>query len=108
MVCQEDNVPRSLQRGDIRALEYQAHYYPYRLHRKDYNGWRPIHEAVYRGDLESTQFLMEHGATIHDRIGKNDEDTGPDVLTLARQSPVVKEGHPLLEYLLSLEEGSEL
>lgn len=74
---------------------------------KDYNGWRPIHEAVYRGDLETTQFLMEHGSSIHDRIGKG-HDNGPDVLELARQSPFVTEDHELWPYLLSLVEGSEL
>ena len=75
---------------------------------KDYNGWRPIHEAVYRGDLETVQFLIENGASIHDRIGKGHHDDGPDILEIARQSPIVGEGHEVWQYLLSLLEGSEL
>lgn len=100
------NVPSAVHRGDIRSLEYQAINYPHRLLKRDSNGWRPIHEAVYSGDLENVQFLMENGATVHDRIGRDND--GPNCVELARESPNVDEGHPVMEYLLSLAEGAEL
>lgn len=53
------------------------------------------------------QFLVEHGASVHDRIGK--DDSGPDVLGIVRQSPkVTSEDHPIMEYLLNLMAESEL
>ena len=100
-------MPRALNQGNIRALEYQAYNHPHRLTMKDYNGWRPVHEAVYRGDLELVQFLMARGASVHDRVEKGDEK-GPDCIGLARQSPAVTEDSPLMQYLLSLAEGAEL
>ena len=105
------NVPKALQRGDIRALEYIAYHKPELLLQKDPNGWAPVHEAVYRGDLEGTQFLFENGASIHDRLDvyKNGEKTaGPDCLGLAKQSPRVTDDHPLMLFLLDVMAASEL
>lgn len=102
-----DSVPRALNRGDVRALEYHALHNPHKLLEKDYNGWMPIHEAAYRGDMEGIQFLIEHGASLDDRIDNANGD-GPDVRGLVQQSPWVKEDSPVLAYFASLDEGMEL
>jgi len=64
-------------------------------------------KAAYRGDLEGVQFLFEHGATVHDRIGQPGEE-GLNVLELMQHSPTVNEDHPVYQFLLAELEGSEL
>ena len=92
----------------MRALEYIAHHNPDDLLKVDYNGWRPVHEAVYKGDLEALQFLLEHGASIHDRVVREDNLEGPNVLELAKQSPAVSMEHPVMRFLLEEMGASEL
>lgn len=92
----------------MRALEYVALHNPDDLIKVDYNGWSPVHEAAFRGDLDSVQFLFEHGASIDDRVQREDGLQGPNVLELAKQSPDVGVDHPVMEFLLEEMGESEL
>lgn len=101
-------VPTAISRGDLRGLEYVAFHKPEDLTKLDYNGWRPVHEAAYRGDLDSLEFLLDNGATIYDRIGKEGDTPGPNVLEIAQQSPEVDMEHPVMLFLLDEMASSEL
>lgn len=92
-------------------MEYIALHTPEKLIEKDYNGWAPIHEAVYRGDVEGVQFLLDNGASIEDRIGKPDENPGLNVLELFQMSPLFNEmnpPHPMTQFLMSQQQQAEL
>jgi ankyrin repeat protein len=94
----------------MRALEYIALHSPEKLIERDYNGWAPIHEAVYRGDLEGVQFLLENGARVEDRIEKPGGIPDMNVLELFQKSPTysANPSHPLTEFLMSQQVQAEL
>jgi ankyrin repeat protein len=90
-------------------LEYIALHEPEKLIQKDYNGWAPIHEAVYRGDVEGVQFLLDHGASLEDRVGKPGENPAQNVVELFQRSPHYKDGnHPMVQFLMDQQKQSEL
>jgi ankyrin repeat protein len=83
-----------------------THFYPHKIHRKDYNGWAPVHEAVWSGHKKLVEFFLRNGATVHDRTGVEDE--GLNLLELARAAPHMDEDHPIIQYLLEMEGAEEL
>lgn len=65
------------------------------VHKKDENGWRPIHEAVRSGHQHVVEFLLERGADINERT-----DFGESPLHLAKS--YLEPDHPIFSYLESL------
>ncbi|HET7789771.1 MAG TPA: ankyrin repeat domain-containing protein [Gemmatimonadales bacterium] len=58
---------------------------------KQDKGWAPLHEAVNRGDLEMTRYLLEHGADPRQQndagtsaIGLAAEKNAPEILKLLK------------------------
>ena len=49
------------------------------------------------------EFLLEHGATLEDRVGA--DNSGPNVLELAQQSPYLNPNHEVIQYLLELDKS---
>jgi ankyrin repeat protein len=70
------------------------------VHKKDVNGWTPIHEAARAGHVEVVRTLVERGADVNQVTGLTGEG-GQSVLHLAIQHH--GEDHPLVDYLLSLD-----
>lgn len=46
------------------------------------NGWEPVHEAVRSGSLEAVQFLVQNGADINSRTGRDKRGETPLALAL--------------------------
>lgn len=82
--------------GDMDLLSFYATSQKDLLHRKDHNGWKPIHEAARGGHKEAIELLVKYGADVNDRAGNN----GPSVLSLVVQNH--GHDHPLVEYLREL------
>ena len=100
-----DEVAHAAAVGDMDILSYYATTKNDLLHKKDVNGWRPIHEAARGGHQDAVELLIKHGARVNDRAGKY----GPSVLGLVTQNH--GRDHPLVDYLTklgALEIGEEL
>lgn len=69
------------------------------VHKKDVNGWTPIHEAARGGHVEVVRTLVERGADVNQVTGLTGEG-GQSVLHLAIEHH--GEDHPLVDYLMSL------
>ena len=65
------------------------------LHKKDRNGWQPIHEAARAGHTNIVRFLNEFGVDINARThgGKGGSPLNVAVTTLS-------EKHPVSQYLI--------
>lgn len=103
-----DEVPQAAQTGDMNLLSYYATSdKKHLLHKKDVNGWQPIHEAARGGHMEVIQLLIQYGADINARTGTYSDGHSPLSLVIQNHG----EDHPLVEYLRSLgaeEYGEEL
>lgn len=83
--------------GDIETIAYYAKEKKDMLHKKDVNGWQPIHEAARGGHLDIVEMLIQHGADVNERVNFG---SGQTVLKLALDSH--GRDHPLIDYLLGL------
>lgn len=81
--------------GDVTGLSKLAEEDGDIIHRKDENGWRPLHEAVRMGHKHVIEFLVERGADVNERTHQ-----GESPLHLGRQ--FLEPDHPVLIYLESL------
>ncbi len=78
---QMDMDPHDVARkGDMRSLQDLAQTNPSALHRTDPNGWRPVHESVRAGHLDTVKFLLEKGADMNERTNHGE---GYSLLRLA-------------------------
>ena len=53
------------------------------VNKRDRNGWTPLHEAVRDGNLNVIALLLERGADVNARMGRNEE--GGSALFLAME-----------------------
>ncbi len=67
------------------------------LHKKDGNGWQPIHEAARGGHVDVVEMLILHGANVNERVNFG---SGQTVLGLALESH--GRDHPMIDYLLGM------
>jgi ankyrin repeat protein len=81
--------------GDITQLARLAEEDADLIHKKDENGWRPLHEAVRTGQKHVIEFLVERGADVNELTHK-----GESPLHLGRI--FLDADHPVLSYLESL------
>ena len=95
-----DEVPYAAQVGDLNILSQYATSpdKKHLLHKKDKNGWKPIHEAARGGHKEAVALLVAYGADVNDRTGRNAD--GSSVLSLVVQNHGAQ--HPLAQYLRDL------
>ncbi|GAX17188.1 hypothetical protein FisN_10Lh036 [Fistulifera solaris] len=84
--------------GDVDRIIELSEKDPLSLHRKDANGWAPIHEAVRSGFTEIVGYLIEHGSPKDTRTGHGNEGASPLNLALMYHG----EDHPVVEYLRSI------
>lgn len=86
-------------RGDIDLLTKVAKKDRKAMHKKDQNGWQPIHEAARGGHTDVVKFLIEtHGADMNARTGKANNGMSPLALAMEHH----EEDHPLIFFLRSL------
>lgn len=87
--------------GDVKGIAYYVANHKDAIHKKDSNGWQPIHEAARAGQLEAVKALVDNGANINEitNFGK-----GSSVLQLVLE--LHGANHPLFDYLEGL--GAEL
>lgn len=71
------------------------------LHKKDVNGWQPIHEAARGGQLDAVKLFVEEGADVNKRTNFG---TGSSLIELVLENH--GHDHPLFDYLEDL--GAEL
>jgi hypothetical protein len=69
--------------NDLDALSHLAVHSPSSLHKKDENGWYPLHESARSGHKDAAQLLIENGADLNARTGRYQD--GQSVLNLALQ-----------------------
>ncbi|KAL7467460.1 hypothetical protein ACHAXS_007706 [Conticribra weissflogii] len=83
--------------GDVETLAYYAKADKKMLHKKDGNGWQPIHEAARGGHVDVVEMLILHGANVNERVNFG---SGQTVLGLALESH--GRDHPMIDYLLGM------
>ena len=84
--------------GDVDRIVELSQKDPMALHRKDANGWAPIHEAVRGGFTEIVGLLIDQGSPKDTRTGHANEGASPLNLALMYHG----EDHPVVEYLRSI------
>ena len=84
--------------GDLDRLEELARKNKKALHKKDANGWTPLHEAVRGGHEDIVAMLIQHGAEKDARTGPRGEGSSPLNLALMHHT----EHHPVSKYLQSV------
>ncbi|KAH8061902.1 ATPase [Aureococcus anophagefferens] len=67
--------------GDVDTLRRELERDPDAVNAPDENLWTPLHEAARAGDLETVEFLVEHGANIADTT-----ISGSSALWIAKQN----------------------
>lgn len=96
------------QTGDIETLKSEVGRSKELVHKKDSNGWLPLHEGARGGHTEIVRYLIESGADINARTG-NEGALGGSPLYYAKQK--FEDDHPviaLLESFGALEIGPDL
>lgn len=68
------------------------------VHSADENGWMPLHEAARAGHLDAVRTLLEHGADVHARTGKQQD--GGSALYWAKR--FLGQDHAVVAYLEEL------
>lgn len=81
--------------GDLSRLSEIAAENHRALHRKDNNGWQPIHEAARGGHKDAVEMLVGYGADINARTHHG---TGATTLNIALT--YLSKDHPVVEYLI--------
>ena len=84
--------------GDMERLQQIAKKDRRLLHKKDNNGWQPIHESIRFGDKDIVELLVKNGAEKDARTGKVGQGSTPLNLALRFHG----EDHPVVEYLRSI------
>lgn len=85
--------------GDVNAIQAIAKRSKTLLHKKDENGWMPIHEAARAGHVRVAKLLIEqHGVSKNSRTGHVDQ--GGSVLNIARE--FWPDDSAIVQYLLGL------
>lgn len=84
--------------GDVDFLKKLAKTNKKALHRRDNNGWQPIHEAARGGYTEALQLLVEQGADVNSRTGLERDGSSPLNLALT----YFERDHPVVQYLTSV------
>lgn len=84
--------------GDFYTLKELSEADPQSLHRKDPNGWLPIHEAVRAGHTDIVELLIEKGAHKDARTGTRNNGSSPLNMALEFHG----EDHPLTAFLLAI------
>ena len=84
-------------RGDVDQINKIASTNRRSLHKRDENGWLPIHEAARAGHRDVIEALIKHGADVNARTGK--DGRGQSVLNLAYD--FLPDGHETLAFLVS-------
>ena len=83
--------------GDVDALKAIAQEDRKALHKKDENGWQPIHEAARAGQLDVVRYLVEeHGADV-DSVTNHGGGSSPYNIAAHAFSA----DHPVSLYLMS-------
>uniref|UniRef100_A0A7S2A5Z6 Fe2OG dioxygenase domain-containing protein n=1 Tax=Trieres chinensis TaxID=1514140 RepID=A0A7S2A5Z6_TRICV len=83
--------------GDINVIKDLAETNKGDLHKKDKNGWQPIHEAARAGHKEIVELLVHHGANINERTNHGRGATPLRLVMMAHG-----EQHPLADFLKEL------
>jgi len=84
--------------GDVERLKEIAAKDAEALHKRDENGWHPLHESVRAGHVHATELLIERGADKNLRTGHKGDGQSPLNLALEHHN----EGSPIVEYLLGI------
>lgn len=84
--------------GDLSRLESVLQKDRRLLHKKDNNGWMPLHEAARGGHKDAVEFLIKNGADMDARTGRTGKGSSPLNLALAFHSP----DHEVCKFLQSL------
>jgi len=82
--------------GDIDTLKEIATQQKADLHKKDQNGWQPIHEGARAGHVHVVKLLVEHDANVNER---SNHGVGGTPLHIAKQE---KGTSGVIEYLESI------
>lgn len=83
--------------GDIELIVHYTKNNKDLIHKKDSNGWQPIHEAARGGHFDVVQLLVEEGADVNERTNFGE---GPSLIELVLESH--GRDHPLFGYLEGL------
>jgi prolyl 4-hydroxylase len=84
--------------GDVERLMMLAKRSKLNLHRKDVNGWQPIHEAARAGNKEVVELLIKHGVQKDARTGHREDGCSP--LNIAMRS--LDADHEVILFLMSI------
>jgi len=80
-------------RGDIVTLTKIAKKRPKELHKKDVNGWQPIHEGARGGHHDIVKLLVEHGGNVNEGT---DGNSGTPLYWAEKSHG---KNHPVIKYL---------
>jgi len=83
--------------GDVQSLREIAEKKPHMLHKKDQNGWAPLHEASRGGNVEAIELLLFHKADVNERTNHG---KGGSPLYWARKTN--GDDHEAVKYLESV------
>jgi len=83
--------------GDVESLKIIAEKEKDQLHKKDVNGWQPIHEGARGGHTDVLLFLVQNGANINERTNQG---RGGSPLFYAQEAHGKR--HASVKYLNSL------
>jgi prolyl 4-hydroxylase len=85
--------------GDMKTIAHIIRNDKELIHKKDANGWSPLHEGVRGGHFEVVKHLVENGADVNEITG-HDGQKGVSSLYLAIDEH--GEDHPIVEFLESV------
>ena len=80
-------------KGNAASVERLLNENPNEIHKRDGNGWAPIHEAVRSGSIETIKVLLKHGADI------NMATNGNVMTPLYWAIEIHGEDHPVVSFL---------
>jgi len=69
--------------GNLNDLKDYVNVHEDSVNARDANGWTPLHEAIRKGDMDITKFLLERGSDANSRTGRPGE-FGGSALYLAK------------------------